>query len=49
MFKSEEIVDLFWKILMAHKREKMCDNCVKLEFFENLLPKVFKLIIAILW
>jgi hypothetical protein len=36
MFKSEEIVDPFWKILMAHKREKMCDNCVKQEFFESI-------------
>jgi hypothetical protein len=35
MFKSEEVVDPFWKILKAHKREKMCDNCVKLEFFES--------------
>jgi len=48
MFKSEEIVDSFWKILMAHEREKMCDNCVMLEFF-NLVRKVFKLTIAVLW
>jgi hypothetical protein len=35
MFKSKEIVDHFWKILLAHKWEKMCGNCVKLEFFES--------------
>jgi hypothetical protein len=35
MFKSEEIVDLFWKILKSHKQEKMCDNCVRLEFSES--------------
>jgi hypothetical protein len=34
MFKSEEIVDPFWEILMAHEREKMYDNRVKLELFE---------------
>jgi hypothetical protein len=31
---------------MAHEREKMCDNHVKLE---NLVRKVFKLIIVVLW
>jgi len=36
MFKSEEIVDSFWEILMAHEREKMYDNRVKLEFFESI-------------
>jgi hypothetical protein len=35
MFKNEEIVDPFRKILKARKREKMCDNCVKLKFFES--------------
>jgi len=35
MFKSEEIVDPFWEILMAHEREKICGNRVKLEFFES--------------
>jgi hypothetical protein len=35
MFKTEEIVDLFLEILMAHEQEKMCDNCVKVEFFES--------------
>jgi hypothetical protein len=34
MFKIEEIVDSFWEILMVHEWEKMCDNGVKLEFFE---------------
>jgi len=35
MFKSEEIFDPFWEIIMAHEREKICDNRVKLEFFES--------------
>jgi hypothetical protein len=35
MFKSEEIVDPFWEILMAHEQEKMCDNHLKLEFFKS--------------
>jgi hypothetical protein len=35
MFKSKVIVDPFWEILMAHEREKMCDNRVKLETFES--------------
>jgi hypothetical protein len=35
MFRSEEIVNPFWEILMTHEREKMCDNHVKLEFFES--------------
>jgi hypothetical protein len=34
MFKSEEIVDPFWVNINAHEREKMCDNCLKLELFE---------------
>lgn len=37
MFKSEEIVDPFWEILMAHERETMCGNRVKLKFFESIL------------
>jgi hypothetical protein len=35
MFKSEEIVDPFWVNINAHEREKMCDNCLKLELFES--------------
>jgi len=35
MFKSEEIVDSIWKILMVHEREKMCDNRMMLEFFKS--------------
>jgi hypothetical protein len=34
MFKSKEIVDSFWEILMVNEWEKMCNNRVKLEFFE---------------
>jgi hypothetical protein len=37
MFKSEEIVDPFWEILMAHEQETTCDNRVKLKFFESML------------
>jgi hypothetical protein len=35
MFISEEIVDPFLEILMVHEWEKICDNRVKLEFFES--------------
>jgi hypothetical protein len=48
MFKSKEIVDPFWKIVKAHKWEKMCDNCVKLEFFESRM-KSFQIDHAVLW
>jgi hypothetical protein len=35
MFIIEESVDPFWEILMVHEWEKICDNRVKLEFFES--------------
>jgi len=39
MFKSEEIVDSFWEILLTHEWEKMCDNRVKLKCFESSAKK----------
>jgi hypothetical protein len=41
MFKSEEIIDPFWGILMGHEWEKMRDNRVKVELFESSM-KSFK-------
>jgi len=50
VFKSEEIVDPFWKILMAHKRAgRRCVTIVWSKSSLNLEWKVFKLIIAVLW